>query len=246
MTSHSLSGPATGPITVPYDSRWAVPAWSCSFWLKLPSGSNITKPGLFATSLAGSATTAGFDAELYGSTLYFTVNGNQSGAGAMGDGAWHHFAAAFDATDLRLYLDGALVGSAHTGLGAMTWGTGDLVMAAFDDAGALFKGGRLYTRKLSAADVSTLYSGADVATGLLADFQCNEGTGSTVTDSVSGLVGTATGTIVWSTDVPSQNPDAPAATPTPTPTAAARRRRQISPARRARIIASFRLPPRQS
>lgn len=206
-TSYSISGPTSGPIIVPRNTLWETQQWSWTFWLKLAIGTSVTLPNMLGTAAgAGGATAAGICNELYTSVLYLNILNTQRGI-VGNDSIWRLISYTMDDSSLLIYTDSHL---AYTYIpGAMVWGTGDLTIGTFGNPLLRMKDFRIYNRKLSLADVQTLYSGAELPLGLVANWRMNEGSGHTITDSVSGLVGTATGTINWSTDVPTQHPGEP-------------------------------------
>src|SRR4051812_46286149 len=96
--SYSISGPTTGPIVVPRSTSWETLEWSWAFWYKCRSGA-ANRVGVFSTSLAANGTTAGVDIELFSDVIHVDLLGQQYPIAIADDGAWHHYAFCFDATD---------------------------------------------------------------------------------------------------------------------------------------------------
>ncbi len=144
---------------------------------------------------SGSTTAAGTNPQF----VVNTVNGRQfasttqSAATTMADGAWHHLAATYDATEIRMYVDGAPVSIARTGpSGALRdrW-NGPLYLGRWPQGNEPFTGAmddtRVYNTALSASDIQTLYAqrenASPASTNLVAHYTFNECSGQTVADS---------------------------------------------------------------
>jgi len=86
----------------------------------------------------------------------------QSTAGYIGSGAWHHIAGTYDGTEMRTYIDGELVGS-NTVVGSIATNGRNLYIGRTDPThGGNFVDGmiddvRIYNRALSASEVLQLY-----------------------------------------------------------------------------------------
>jgi len=117
-------------------------------------------------------------------------------------GSWYFAAATYDGSTIRVYLNGTEVGtgsysgsistsSAAVGLANQPSGAGDRGFDGRLDEVAVFD------KALSGAEISGLYSAALGSDGLLARWQFNDGTGTTVTDSVGDNNGEILGTADW-------------------------------------------------
>ena len=83
-------------------------------------------------------------------------------AEALLDGGWHFAAATFDAKELRVYLDGTLIGQVpHAGLAQVARGAG--FVGSHGGHGEFFQGGlddlRLYTESLSPDQLTAVFRG---------------------------------------------------------------------------------------
>lgn len=119
-------------------------------------------------------------------------------------GEWVHVVGSVDATSTYFYKNGVLKDSdvytaSVTPVNTTTpFRMGSIAIDTLSDP-YYFKGFirdvRVWNRKLTDGEVTSLYAGTDVTSGLVAKWLLNEKGGSTVIDSVSGLNGTAYGAI---------------------------------------------------
>lgn len=191
MSVYSISTSGTA-IQVPNNSAWKTPRWTWAFRAKIVAGINAT--GVFGTSLLGNGTTAGVGFELYGSVFYFDMPGYQIPFIGAGDSTWHHYAATYDGSTVKLYCDGSLVVTQGS-VPAVSWGADPLTIASFSNTLCRLTDPRIYSEALSGADVAALASGTDVTTNLVMHWPCTEGTGTTLADTVGGH--NASGSISW-------------------------------------------------
>ena len=140
------------------------------------------------------------------------------GTGLEGDSTFHHIACTWDKSEeeLKLYVDGDLRATSSTAdvtINGDFDDTADGTTGAAGTAGVEFMTGTsftgaadlkgflddfaVYSTVLTSSEVTTLYNGGTSNQGnvntvgeILAHWPFNEGTGSTVTDRVSGYVGT--------------------------------------------------------
>lgn len=61
---------------------------------------------------------------------------------------------------------------------------------------------RFYDVEISASDVTNLYQGQNMAGGLVSHWRLTEGSGTSISDSISGHTGTLIGGVTWDTDEP--------------------------------------------
>lgn len=114
-------------------------------------------------------------------------------------GTWYHFTATWDgSSDMTIYLDGSPKDS-ESGVASME-DEKDVVGIGADGGGARPLDGelddvRFYDRELSSAEASDLASGADVTNGLVSEWEFDEGSGSTATDSAGSNDGTVNGAV---------------------------------------------------
>ncbi|HEU4334651.1 MAG TPA: LamG-like jellyroll fold domain-containing protein, partial [Candidatus Eisenbacteria bacterium] len=140
------------------------------------------------------------------------LNHPLTGASTVANGVWHHAAATFDGTTLRLYLDGILDGTLIVGAGRLPQASSiqhAALGSALTSAGAAagFLAGLLDEARVwnVARSESEIAAGQNAeilaAAGLLGRWGMNEGTGTNLGNSVaSGVNGTATNGPVWSVD----------------------------------------------
>lgn len=129
-------------------------------------------------------------------------------------GRWHHLVVSYNgsgvttAANFLVTVDGLpQTLNSTSGVGAVSNTT---VIGSFAGAGGgeFLKGRiddvRIYSRALTADEVSAIYNNvtAPPTSGLVAHFPFEEGTGTTTTDSVGGLVGTLTNGPTWQPQVP--------------------------------------------
>ena len=118
---------------------------------------------------------------------------------------WHHAAATFDGTDVRIYLDGVLDGTLNVGAGRLPRsdsiqhaGIGTAMTSAGTTAG-FFQGvideARVWNVARTQAQINATRNIEIVPpqTGLIGAWHLNEGTGTTAANAVSGA---PTGTVV--------------------------------------------------
>jgi hypothetical protein len=131
-----------------------------------------------------------------------------TGYAVSGTGEWHHFAMVFDGAAstnrLKVYVDGVQVYQATPTATAIPATTAPIVIGCLNTGyGTSFKGliddVRVYKYALSAADVEELLAIQDtLEDGLVAKWQCDDGSGTTLTDELGvhhgGLAGAATWT----------------------------------------------------
>lgn len=115
---------------------------------------------------------------------------------------WIHFVGAIDATSTYIWKNGVLKDSdVYTASVTPANGTSPFrigtVEASSGTAPNYFRGFvrdvRVWNKKLSDAEVASIYNGGDVTTGLVAKLLLNEKSGTTVFDSVNGYNGTING-----------------------------------------------------
>lgn len=128
-----------------------------------------------------------------------------------GDNLWHHIAVVGNGSSIRLYIDGLLVGTGGnttTNYGTSTAFTPKIGSGVFDPtttAGGGFTGQIMkvgfWSTALSQTQITSLSSGlytyTGAETGLLAGYNFNEGTGTTLTRLPAGTNGTFYNTPVW-------------------------------------------------
>jgi hypothetical protein len=93
-----------------------------------------------------------------GNVLVGGVNRTAQGATALGKNSWLHLAATYDGTNVKMYVNGALVATTAAA-GSIATSTGPLRIGGNGIWGEFFKGRiddvRIYNRALSAAEVTT-------------------------------------------------------------------------------------------
>lgn len=119
------------------------------------------------------------------------------------DGQWHHAAGVYDGSSLRLYIDGVLDASVSV-TGTPTANNNDLRIGSIDGGTPAYWDGwlsdvRFYYRPLSTQELASFYG----VQGLVAHWDFDEGSGTTVSDSSSGGNNGAfnTGTPTWTSGV---------------------------------------------
>ena len=145
------------------------------------------------------------------------------GVTTITNNTWHHAAATYDGNRWQLFLDGVLeteltigqppaaAGNQHAAIGTALTSTG--AAASFFDG--VIDEARIWNRALTASEIQTnMNVEITSATGLVAHWGLNEGTGTSVGDSTATpAVGTITGTSwAWATGAPfsiNHAPDAP-------------------------------------
>lgn len=126
------------------------------------------------------------------------------------EGKWTHFSATYNNTDIKLYINGKVVGSG-TFTGADIGATGHALQLGHATnnaiwADAYFSDSKIWSRALSEDEMADLYyDGVYSETDLELEVLFTDGDGTTVTDSSgNGRNGTITGSATWSTSVPSK------------------------------------------
>lgn len=144
-----------------------------------------------------------------------TVGANEilSNTSLSANSTWRFVAFTYDGSTLRLYIDGtqdntkALSASISTSTQPLSIGTRNTTDAAEYFTG-IIEDVHIYSRVLSAAEITTLYGGGQPSTtnlGLWLKFDENSGT-SAADSSGNGNTGTLQNGAAWSSDVPSVNP----------------------------------------
>jgi chitodextrinase len=133
--------------------------------------------------------------------LYNTSNGTviASGTTALNPGSINHATVSYDGTNLIVYLNGKLEATASSPSIQWEGGTHYPTIGAQSSSyiqkyrGAIYSA-RIYSRALSASEVSANYAGTVTRTGLAGEWLFNEGQGTTALDtSGNGNNGTITG-----------------------------------------------------
>lgn len=112
-----------------------------------------------------------------------------------------HVVGTYDGTTLRLYVNGVLQADTEA-FSTPTISTSANVFCTNRDAATtdvIVDGARLYNRGLSAAEVLDRFNGIPVESGLIAAWEFDEATGSTVTDTsgAENAAGVISGTTAW-------------------------------------------------
>jgi Concanavalin A-like lectin/glucanases superfamily len=162
------------------------------------SNNNVGSPGSGVAVAVGSVSGTPGNGN-YLNVLIGAVAWQQTGS-TIGTG-WHFIAVTRDGTTMRAYIDGVQTGTLTNSTAVPLTPTGGVWMGQSSTGSNLFSyfGGRLsqwamYNTALTGAQITTLYGGGSYVTGLVATWAINEGSGSTVGDSVSGDNGTWGGT----------------------------------------------------
>jgi len=130
--------------------------------------------------------------------LIFTgSNKSVTGTSTVNDGKWHHIAATYDQTNMKIYVDGKLENTlAETG--TITTSSTQLILGS-ELNGTYYTGSldeiRLFNVAKTEAQIrADMFQGGTLAssTGLVARYKCDEGTGTSLEDSSSN---TNTGTL---------------------------------------------------
>lgn len=165
-------------------------SWSVALWARPSATSPFTRMLLSWYRCGADPNCAHEDAALYwlglqpnGRPFWFVRGDGSDGATVEGPdslvlGQWRHLAGTYDATAqmLRMYVDGQLVDSAESPIGAIAGGPasvpislGRLHRVGWGQPGEYFVGAlddvRIYERELSAAEVLTLSGGGTAAVG---------------------------------------------------------------------------------
>jgi hypothetical protein len=198
MVSGSLSYTASQYVTIPYSpvlDNFTAFSISCWIYVTGAGGSFINK------GWAGNGSILMYT---NGSTGYsFDITSNTAvgyGTGVVtSNNAWHHLVFTYDGANIEAYCDGVT----QSGPVAAAAGTLTLNSAiTIGVAGTNIADVRFYNVALTPTEVSSLFAGHNVARGLVTEFPFPEGSGTTTTDIVGGLVGTLTNGPTWSTNIP--------------------------------------------
>jgi hypothetical protein len=197
-------------VTVPHNSLFDIGTgdFSYSIWVKPDdlSGNYILFSKLSSIGYIGLIDSPKSSASL------FCVSGVQSGSLTSNDntltaGQWNHVVFSVSRTSPKVYINGQDQTS-RTDSKAVTntlSNSGDFIVG-FVAANPKFPGGiddvRFYDRALTQAEAEYIYNSGDGskgtdATSPLMSLDFDEGTGTTTTDSIAGLVGTFTGSPAW-------------------------------------------------
>jgi hypothetical protein len=155
-----LSFDGTGQVQVPDSSslQSSTTAVSVSAWVE-----HTGSPGAYKYILAKGA--SGCIAASFGlytgsaGGMIFYVSGNSGSTYTLSpdagtsvwNGNWHHVAGTFDGTTVRLYLDGAQVGSGSTASGPISYGlstTNDVFIGQYAGCGGLGFTGQIFAPKV--------------------------------------------------------------------------------------------------
>jgi len=129
--------------------------------------------------------------------IYTGSNKRVTGTSTVNDGKWHHIAATYDQTSMKIYVDGKLENTlAETG----TISTSSTQLILGSEGSATYYTGsldeiRLFNVAKTEAQIRTdMFQGGTLAssTGLVARYKCDEGSGTSLEDSSSN---TNTGTL---------------------------------------------------
>jgi len=121
------------------------------------------------------------------------------------DTDWHHVAATYDGSALKIYVDGAMLASTNTS-GNLQPSSADLIIGSqttTNQFGGIIDEVLLYDVALSEAEIAVIYGTTpDPGTGddLISEWKLNEGSGSTAFDSEDGNNGTINGA-TWGTGI---------------------------------------------
>lgn len=175
-------------------------------WIKYRT-SDLNTPGF--TSLFGQNDVLEFGFQ--GSQLHlYTLTGGSIYATPpvnLGDNTWHHIAAVGTGSQILIYVDGVVVGSGGNATSNYGSSTDNVKIGAgvFNSTGGFF-GGQimkvgLYNTALSATRIASLayspitYTGSE--SGLIAGYNFQEGSGTTLASLPAGKNGTLVNTPVW-------------------------------------------------
>lgn len=200
-------------IAIPASDKYKpTSAVSVSAWIKQSSshtGFILDVQGPHWTSYRG------YNLLVIASRLVMELAYNQNGTsftsnGTLTNGLWYHVAATWDGSTIALYINGNLDKSALLS-GPLTYDTSPAFPAAigcrYTLAASAFNGFiddlRIYNRALTADEISSIYNNTSSppTSGLVFYLPLDEGTGTTTTDTVGGLVGTLTNGPTWQTQV---------------------------------------------
>lgn len=129
-----------------------------------------------------------------------------SGSG-LTDGNWHQVAMTYDGTNLRSFIDGVqtAINPVSGNLTGIAQEIGRYLSNSYA-ANGLIDDVRIYNRALSADEVSRLYQGIDISSGVVGHWRFDEADGLVANDSSGNdNHGTLVNGPAWSTDVPNLN-----------------------------------------
>jgi len=175
--------------------------YSISLWFNT---ANIAQAGTLINISPGAASADRNGINLSGS---YVRGGYWNGSAYVGkrslltglDNKWNHVVLINNSGTISLYLNG--VGTDITGISSLNAENKIGLNASAAFTGKIDKG-HIYNRALTAAEVENLYKGTPPTSGLIAEWNMNEGTGSTIEDTAGSNDGTIYGA-TWSTETPS-------------------------------------------
>lgn len=173
-------------------SAWVQPGPELSEpWREIYRKDDSTARHLLALGKTGSVHGIWVGLGIGGSYVEFGAPVDQA---VLKDGQWHHVATTFDGSELRIYFDGALVGSQARSGTLNTSGEQPAYIGASRGSAEFFPGGidemRIYGRALSSEEVQAIAdSNSPSDSGLLAWWRFD----GDLTDQVSGEVAEAQG-----------------------------------------------------
>ncbi len=145
--------------------------------------------------------------------MCWSASGGSASASSVypSDNGWHHVAAVGNGSSIIIYIDGVSVatgGSSTSNYGSDTNYTTKIGSGVWDASGGTFPGQMIkvgfWSRALSVGEISSLASGLNRYTGsesgLLAAYNFEEGTGTSLSSVTSGTDGTFAGTPTWQDD----------------------------------------------
>jgi hypothetical protein len=142
---------------------------------------------------------------IYMYTTGGTVDYDGTGTTTLSAGNWYFISATYDSTNgLKGYVNGSIDGSAVANGTLVTTGGGATTIGAYAPGGprywvGLISGVSIYSLGLTSGQINTLYTGGTLSTGLIGQWNINEGTGTAAIDNSTGghnmaWQGTAAGT----------------------------------------------------
>lgn len=174
-------------------------SWSFSGWVQ-PASADITSG--YHNIISNGNGSIGFWIDAGKMDAYFISD--HLATTKMTAGNWYLLVFTYDGTTGRFYQNGSTDGTTtgqsfvlgYMGANTGSTGTGETMNGEVDDF-------RVYTRVLSATEVSNLYAGQDIdATSLAAHWKFDEGSGTSAADTTGNHSATLTSGTVWGTDVP--------------------------------------------
>lgn len=203
--SLSFNGTNGQYLSVPDNSAFdhGTGAFTVSFWLKT---SNFVQ--LLAAILAKEDWNSGATGHLFytssnTATLYYWGNSGIR-IGNVADGTWKHIAVVRNSSQQTVaYLNGVSVGTSADPRSLSNSFPFTIGCDQDGNRAAAFKMDdvRIWSRALSSSEVAAILAN-ESPTDMAVHFEFEEGSGTSTTDSVGGLVGTLNGGVAWSTDVP--------------------------------------------